>query len=109
MELDPILLTQVALVLVATVTALTGIALGARVLWRLTGRVQQRESLPRVSVEDFRRLESAVEAIAIDVERSAEAQRFTVALLSDRAPSREPDSREGREAVQPVPRITTPH
>ena len=89
MELNPILLTQVAIIIVATTGALTGIALGARVLWRLTGRVQPRESLPGVSADDFRRLETAVETIAIEVERISEAERFTAALLSDRIPPKE--------------------
>ena len=109
MELNPILFTQLAIVPVATVAVLTGIALGARVLWRLTGRVQPRESFPGVSAGDFRRLETAVETIAIEVERISEGQRFTAALLSERTQSRESDSREGRGAPPPVPRITTPH
>ena len=109
MELIPILFVQVALVIVAMVAALTGIALGARVLWRLTGRVQPRESLPGVSVNDFRRLETTVETIAIEVERISEGQRFTAALLSERTPSKESDSREGRGALPPVPRVITPH
>lgn len=109
MALDPILLTQVAIVGVATVAVLTGIALVARVLWRLTGRVQPRESLPGVSADDFHRLENAVETIAIEVERISEAQRFTAALLSERTPPKESDSREGRGALPPVPGITTPH
>ena len=109
MELNPILFTQLAIVAVATVATLTGIALGARVLWRLTGRVQPRGSLPGVSADDFRRLETAVETIAIEVERISEAQRFTAALLSERTPSKESASREGRGALPPVPRITTPH
>ena len=109
MELIPILFVQVALIFVATSAALTGLALVARVLWRLTGRVQPRESLPGVSADDFRRLETAVETIAIEVERISEAQRFTAALLSERTPSRESDSPEGRGALPPAPRVTTPH
>ena len=109
MDLNPILFTQLAIVIVATAAALTGVALGARVLWRLTGRVQPRESLPGVSANDFHRLETAVETIAIEVERISEAQRFTAALLSERTPSKESDSREGRGALPPVPRIITPH
>ena len=109
MELTPILLAQVAVIIVATTGALTGIALGARVLWRLTGRVQPRESLPGVSAGDFRRLETAVEAIAIEVERISEAQRFTAALLSERAPSHESDPRAVRGALPSAPRMITPH
>ncbi len=109
MELNPILFTQLAIVGVATVAALTGIALGVRVLWRLTARVQPRESFPGVSADDFHRLETAVETIAIEVERISEAQRFTAALLCERTPSKELDPREGRGALPPAPRITTPH
>ena len=109
MELNPILLTQVAIIIVATTGALTGVALGARVFWRLTGRVHPRESRPGISADDFRRLENAVETIAIEVERISEAQRFTAALLSERTPSKESDTREGRGALPPAPRITTPH
>ena len=109
MEPIPILFAQVALVIVAMSAALTGIALGARVLWRLTGRVKPRESLPGVSAEDFRRMETAVEAIAIEVERVSEAQRFTVALLSERMPAPEPGTRDARVGLPPIPRITTPH
>ena len=109
MELNPIVLTQVAIIIVATTGALTGIVLGARVLWRLTRRFRPRESLPGVSADDFRRLETAVETIAIEVERISEAQRFTAALLSERNPSKESDPRAGRGAIPSVPRITTPH
>ena len=109
MELIPILFAQVAVVIVAMVAALTGIALGARALWRLTGRVRPRESVRGVAAEDFRRLETAVEVIAIEVERISEAQRFTVALLSERTPSREAEPRDGRVALPPAPRVITPH
>jgi hypothetical protein len=109
MDLNPILLTQVALIFVATTVALTGIALGTRVLWRLTGRVQRRDSLDGVSADDFRRLETAVDTIAIEVERISEAQRFTATLLNERIPSKEPDQRAGRGALPSVHRIITPH
>ena len=109
MELDPILITQMGIIIVATTGALTAIALGARVLWRLTARVQPRESVPDVSPDDVRRLEIAVETIAIEVERISEAQRFTAALLSERVPSKESDPRAGLESHPSVPRITTPH
>ena len=109
MEINPILLAQVAIIVVATSGALTAVALCARVLWRLTGRVQPRDSRPAISANDLRRLETAVETIAIEVERISEAQRFAAALLSERIPSREPDPREGRGALPPVARVITPH
>src|SRR5688572_32898899 len=75
-----ILFAQVAVVVVSTVAALAGIALGTRALWRLTTRVNPRDSLA-VSLSDFRRLEAAVDAIAVEVERISEAQRFSAVLL----------------------------
>lgn len=44
-----------------------------------------RQSLPPTSVSDERlaRIEAAVEAIAIEVERISEGQRFTTKLLSE--------------------------
>jgi hypothetical protein len=109
MELIPTLFAQVAVVIVAMVAALTGIALGARVLWRLTARVKPREPVVGVSADDFRRLETAVEAIAIEVERISEGQRFSVALLSERIPSREAEYVEGQGTPPTLPRIITPH
>ena len=84
----PILFAQVAMVVVAMVAGLAGIALVTRALWRLTSRVRPRE-IPGVSPADFQRLETAVESIAIEVERISEAQRYTVALLGDRSPAPE--------------------
>ena len=55
------------------------------------------------------RMEQAIESVAVEVERISEAQRFTAALMSERTPSKEMDSREGRGALPPVPRIITPH
>ncbi len=108
MEVMPILFAQVAIVVVAMVAALAGIALGTRVLWRLTSRARPREAVG-VSPDDFRRLETAVEAIAIEVERISEAQRYTVALLSERNVPREEGHREERGAAAALPRVTTPH
>lgn len=47
-------------------------------------RTRPRPVLP-VNDERFERLEQAVDAIAIEIERMSEAQRFTAKLLTDRA------------------------
>lgn len=47
---------------------------------------------PRVDDSRFARLEQAVDSIAIEVERIAEAQRFSAKLMSERLPNRLPDS-----------------
>jgi hypothetical protein len=53
------------------------------------------------------RLEAAVDAIAVEVERISESQRYTVSLLSDRLPAR-PVDRLG-ELPAGVKRVNTPH
>jgi hypothetical protein len=57
------------------------------------------ESSPRLQ-----RIEQAIEAIALEVERIGEAQRFSTKLLSER----QPDAIANRAAV-PAPRAVTPH
>lgn len=42
----------------------------------------------RVDDSRFERLERAVDAIALEVERMSEAQRFTAKLMTERAPER---------------------
>jgi hypothetical protein len=44
----------------------------------------------RVDDSRFERLEQAVDAIAIEVERMSEAQRFTAKLMTERAPEQLP-------------------
>jgi len=59
----------------------------------------QQHSLPNARVEDrLDRIEQAVDAIAIEVERMSESQRFTTRLLTERLPSAEalPAAERGR-------------
>ena len=108
--MDPIAIVfgQVLVFIVGAVAALAAIALGTRVLWRLTTRVQPRdERVPATA--DFRRLETAIDAIAIEVERISEAQRYTLALLSERASGGQLE-RPGALGPQfPPSRVNTPH
>lgn len=49
---------------------------------------QQRDQLHDPAVEErLYRIEQAVDAIAVEVERMAESQRFTSRLLSERLPT----------------------
>ena len=62
-------------------------------------------ALPNVAAQDarFDRLEQAVEAVAIEVERIAEGQRFVTKLLAERAAAE-------RTPALPAPeRVITPH
>lgn len=100
-----VLFAQVAVIVVATTAAMAGIALGTRALWRLTTRVKAHDSFSSVSSDDFRRLETAVDAIAVEVERISEAQRFSAALLSERLQER---GTERKELPAPPRRENTP-
>jgi hypothetical protein len=106
MERDVLTFAQVMTVIVMSVAAFVGIGLGARVLWRMGSRKQPRE-LPAADNDRMERLEAAVDAIAIEVERISESQRFSVSLLADRLPAR------GDRVELPAPgsgkRTNTPH
>src|SRR2546423_6590653 len=90
-------------VIVMSTAGLVAIGLGARVLWRLGSRAKPTAGTPRDD-ERMQRLETAVDTIAIEVERISEAQRFLVSPLSGSLPARpaehagalEPPGREGR-------------
>ena len=51
-------------------------------------------NMPRIDEDRFARLENAVDAIAIEVERMSEAQRFSAKLMSERLPASASESRE---------------
>ena len=107
MDGDVLVFAQVMTVIVMSVGAFVGIGLGARILWRAGSRVKPGL---RATVDDGRmeRLEAAVDAIAIEVERISESQRFAVGLLSDRLPAR--GERAGELASQAsTKRANTPH
>lgn len=61
------------------------IAMGIRA-WSVRGRVKGAAELPKQLDQRLERIEQAVDAIAIEVERISEGQRFTTRLLSDRSP-----------------------
>ena len=53
--------------------------------------VQPEWTVPRIDEDRFARLENAVDAIAIEIERMSEAQRFSAKLMSERLPASPPD------------------
>ena len=87
MQSEPLMFAQVMTVIVASTASFVGIGLGARVLWRMGSRKAAAPELPAAVDARLERLEQAVEAIAVEVERISEGQRFTVSLLSDRLPT----------------------
>ena len=61
---------------------------------RLVGRwIDRRAQLPRADESDDRlaRIEQAVDAISIEVERISEGQRFTTRLLAEKNGAKAPD------------------
>ena len=94
-------------IIVASTGAFVAIGLGARMLWRAGSRVKQR-TVPSVDDARMERLEAAVDAIAIEVERISESQRFTVGLLSERLPPRA-DMVGELPAAGSMKRVNTPH
>jgi hypothetical protein len=105
---DVLMFAQVMTVIVMSTAGFVTIGLGARILWRLGSR---RTEIPRDGSFDegrTQRLETAVDAIAIEVERISEAQRFMVTLLSESLPRR--GERAG-ELAAPArsERVNTPH
>ena len=108
MDDDVMVFAQVMSVIVSTVTVLVGVLFASRVLWRRTSP----RPMSAVAGDERRleRIENAVDAIAIEVERISEAQRFTTTLLADRLPMGRPVGRVP-ELGQPASakRINTPH
>jgi hypothetical protein len=99
-------IAQIMATMVLSIGGLVVIGLCARILWRL-GSGPSR-SLPVAEPERLERLEQAVDAIAIEVERISEAQRFAVTLLSDRLPNRADDRLTVTPARGSLPRHDTP-
>lgn len=84
--------------IVAIVFGTSSFTILSLVRMRMKAREQQH-SLPSSRVEDrLDRIEQAVDAISIEVERMSESQRFTTRLLTERLPSPEalPSAERGR-------------
>ena len=63
--------------------------LGAYALWRLAPTAEWRGASPELPVDDrLDHLQQSVDAVAIEVERIGEAQRFSTKLQAERAESR---------------------
>ncbi|MEW5916350.1 MAG: hypothetical protein AB1762_08090 [Gemmatimonadota bacterium] len=78
---------------VALFAFLSVAALAMTPIWRALGRRMEHRALGSDPMrgeinERMERMETALDAIAVQVERIAEGQRYTTKLLSDRAESR---------------------
>ena len=86
-------IAQLLVMVSAFSTFVVTLAIIARFGFRKTraASLPAREADARIDESRFARLEDAVDSIAIEVERIAEAQRFTAKLMSERLPDRLPE------------------
>jgi hypothetical protein len=93
MDPDVIRIAQVFAVVGVFGICAVAVILGAIFLVRRGSRGGRLSlnSTPQIDEARFTRLEQAVDSIALEVERMTEAQRFTVKLMTERAPERIPE------------------
>jgi hypothetical protein len=98
------------LAMLAVVSTPTAITLGVS-LHNARKEIALRREMMRFPQErpiaDSTRLEQAVDAIAVEVERITEGQRFVTKLLADRAAAER--SAAERQALPTPQRVITPH
>ena len=85
----------VMIVIAGFATVMTGLVLTVKIILQKTKpkSVASEWNAPQIDEDRFARLENAVDAIAIEVERMSEAQRFSAKLMSERLPASSRDSR----------------
>lgn len=81
MDPDAITFAAVCATIVGTIGCLVAIGVGARIML-----MRAKRRVDRSAIDDNRlqHLEQAIDAIAIEVERISEGQRFTTKLLAER-------------------------
>ena len=110
MNPDISMFAQVMTIIVTSIAALVVIALGARVLWRFGSRTKPSNAFSTRADDDrLRHLETAVDSIAIEVERISEAQRFMVGLLGESSQLRQADRAELSLPNRAPGKTNTPH
>jgi len=80
---DVISFAGVMLTIIVTVTVLTGVYVAAR--WGLASAKSRASGASRLDDSRLEQLQQSVDSIAIEVERIAEAQRFTARLAAERS------------------------
>ena len=83
MVFDTTILAQTAVVVVGSIGGLTAIGIAAHAYISRTKRAALRVSAS--DDERLARLEQAIDAIAVEVERISEGQRFTTRVLTEKS------------------------
>jgi hypothetical protein len=90
---DPILIP------IIFVSSIPVIAIGVPIARAFARRIEQAPSptpaIPHDVVDRLERMEQAIDAIAVEMERVSEGQRFTTRLLSERGAERLPARTDG--------------
>lgn len=107
MEGETPMFAQVMIAIVLSVAGFLAIGLGARLLWH-KGSPAPRQVDSVVGRQEHQRLETAMESMAIEVERISESQRFMVSLLGSRFPNEAGEGVKELAAPRPVKRTITP-
>lgn len=81
MDPDAITFAVVCLTIVGSIGSLVAIGLGAKIILM---RVKRSAERPPLDEKRMQHLEQAIDAIAIEIERISEGQRFTTKLLAER-------------------------
>src|SRR5687768_6167530 len=110
MEPDVARIAMVFTIIAAFGTVMTIVGVTAsRFLARKPKLTAASENPPLVCEARFARLEQAIDVIAVEVERIAEAQRFSAQLIAETLPDRLPASgAKHRDEPRPRPGMTTP-
>ena len=108
MDQGVMVFAQVMAVVMGSIAALVGIGLGTRVLWRLGSQPPRRAAPALADSEELQRLQTAIDAIAIEVERISEGQRFTVSLLSNRLPPPSTERNSTPPSSETAARVDSP-
>src|SRR4051794_30155994 len=88
MDPDVLRFAQLIGVVVLALSFLSVVTHSVRTLYLRDKRKAELPSAMTVDDSRFERLERAVDAIALEVERMTEAQRFTAKLMTERPPER---------------------
>jgi hypothetical protein len=102
-------IAQVFTIIAAFGTVMTIVGVTAARFLRKPKSDASSDTAPVVSEARFARLEQAIDVIAVEVERIAEAQRFSAQLIAEKLPDRLPaPGAPRREEIRPRPGSTTP-
>ena len=82
MDPDVLNFAQVSAIIVMLAGSLIAIGI---IAWKSVTKTKSAPQMPQVAEARLEQLQQSIDAIAIEVERIAEAQRFSAKLLSERS------------------------